>query len=208
MDNEKNSFGKLLVYLRQQRQLSQKELAEELHVSSSCVCKWEKGNNLPDLAIYKSISDLFQVSCDELFHPEETLKKLGQSKDESTQKSLSASPISKKHVPLGLLISFVAFIMLMLLICFFLSRTRILEQGYRTDEVWEQVYEIDYISCFEKDSETTDRYADELRAKWATGDLTPTRTDIIKLSFYKGIRKPSAETEPYCTMYLFYYEAK
>ncbi|MGN0401487.1 MAG: helix-turn-helix domain-containing protein [Acetatifactor sp.] len=208
MDNEKEAFGKLLVYLRQQRQMSQKELATELHVSSSCVCKWEKGNNLPDVTIYKSISDLFQLSCDELFHPEETLEKMSLGNDDSFQESVVDSPTIKKHVSISLLVGLTAFITLVLLLFFVFFRTRIFRQGYATDETWGQVYEIDYISFIEKDFESVDQHAENLRTKWVAGTLKPTQTDIIKISFYKGILNPSIDVEPYCTIYLFYYEAE
>ncbi len=73
---QKEAFGKLLIILRKEKGLSQKEMAERLSVSTSAVSKWENGKNLPDMIMISSIADILQVSCDELHNPEKTLEKL------------------------------------------------------------------------------------------------------------------------------------
>ena len=49
IDNGK--FGAFLVQLRQEKGLTQKELAEKLYVSDKAVSKWERGLSLPDIAL-------------------------------------------------------------------------------------------------------------------------------------------------------------
>lgn len=55
---------------RKMKQLSQKQLAEYLHVSPTTVCKWEKGVHIPDIANLELLADLFQVSVQELIEGE------------------------------------------------------------------------------------------------------------------------------------------
>ena len=50
------SIGKKLLYLRQQRGLSQEELASALHVSRQTISKWESDLSLPDMKMMLSIS--------------------------------------------------------------------------------------------------------------------------------------------------------
>ncbi|WP_326717217.1 helix-turn-helix domain-containing protein [Vagococcus jeotgali] len=51
---------------RNEKKLTQEQLAKELNVSRSAVSSWEVGRNYPDLEMLVSISDLFGISLDEL----------------------------------------------------------------------------------------------------------------------------------------------
>ena len=73
---QKEQFGILLTTLRKKNRISQKEMAEQLSVSTSAVSKWEHGKNLPDMTMLGSIAETLQVSCDELLNPEKTLERL------------------------------------------------------------------------------------------------------------------------------------
>lgn len=53
-------------FFREQKNLTQKELANILGVSRSVVAKWENETVLPDLEALISLSQLFQVSLDHL----------------------------------------------------------------------------------------------------------------------------------------------
>ncbi len=72
MEN-KEQFGKLIIWLRERDGLSQKELAERLYVVPSAVCKWEKGRSVPDREKLRLISELFQIPYEDLLDPEKTL---------------------------------------------------------------------------------------------------------------------------------------
>ena len=65
---QKEQFGILLTTLRKKNRISQKEMAEQLSVSTSAVSKWEHGKNLPDMTMLGSIAETLQVSCDELLN--------------------------------------------------------------------------------------------------------------------------------------------
>ncbi|WP_298020136.1 helix-turn-helix domain-containing protein [uncultured Dysosmobacter sp.] len=60
------TFGERLVRLRNQKGLSQDALAESLGVSRQSVSKWETDASVPELDKLVKLSDLFEVSLDEL----------------------------------------------------------------------------------------------------------------------------------------------
>ena len=51
--------GALIRQLRTARGLTQRQLAELLHVSDKAVSKWECGNGCPDISLLKALADLF-----------------------------------------------------------------------------------------------------------------------------------------------------
>ena len=59
-------FNEKLQQLRKQKGLSQEELANRLNVSRQTISKWEIGDSTPDMEKLIAISDLFEISLDEL----------------------------------------------------------------------------------------------------------------------------------------------
>ena len=58
------SFGNKIKDLRTKVGMTQKELAEKLHVSFQTVSRWEKDENEPDISTLKSISKwLYNFLC-------------------------------------------------------------------------------------------------------------------------------------------------
>ena len=68
MDQKKS--GLFIRDLRKEKGMSQKQFAAVLNVSESAVCKWEKGVNLPDTLNLQALSDIFQVTVNELLDGE------------------------------------------------------------------------------------------------------------------------------------------
>ena len=58
--------------LREEKGLTQSELAEELSVTPQSVSRWEKGLAYPDIEKLPQLSKLFEVSIDELLGNEKT----------------------------------------------------------------------------------------------------------------------------------------
>lgn len=54
-------------FLRQERHMTQVQLAKELGVQFQTVSKWETGTTVPDTAMLPRIADYFGISMDELF---------------------------------------------------------------------------------------------------------------------------------------------
>ncbi len=59
-------FSEQLKKLRQEKKLSQDALAEQLFISRQAISKWENGDASPDLDNLIKISEIFEVSLDEL----------------------------------------------------------------------------------------------------------------------------------------------
>lgn len=49
--------GKKIAELRKEKEFTQKELAEKLHVTDKAVSKWERGVNFPDLGLMEALAD-------------------------------------------------------------------------------------------------------------------------------------------------------
>lgn len=60
------NFNNRLYQLRKQKGFSQEELANRLNVSRQTISKWEVGDSTPDMEKLIAISDLFNVSLDNL----------------------------------------------------------------------------------------------------------------------------------------------
>lgn len=115
LDNER--IGSFIRELRKERDLTQRDLAEALHITDRAVSKWERGLNAPDIALLEPLSELLGVSVGELIRGErdreeetpmdETKSLLNYSKEEIARK---VGGTRKKY--LGLLVGCLAFILL------------------------------------------------------------------------------------------------
>ena len=54
-------------YYRESKGMEQKELAAELGIKGNSICNWESGRTRPDIALLPKLSEIFNVSVDELF---------------------------------------------------------------------------------------------------------------------------------------------
>ncbi len=64
MDNLK--FGSFIAELRKEKNMTQKELADRLHVTDKAVSKWETGKGFPDLKLMEPLAEELGVSLVEL----------------------------------------------------------------------------------------------------------------------------------------------
>ena len=87
------TLGQKLKELRTLKGLTQKELADQLHVSFQTVSKWENGENEPDIATLKELSSMFNCSVDYLIGQDEV------DKSESTSKEANKTIIIYKDEP-------------------------------------------------------------------------------------------------------------
>ena len=58
--------GKIIMQLRKEKEMTQKEIAEALHVSISAVSKWERGLNFPDLSLMEPLAQLLDSNVSHL----------------------------------------------------------------------------------------------------------------------------------------------
>lgn len=59
-------IGNNILELRKKSSLTQEELAEKMDVARQTISKWELGETSPDLSEAKKLSEIFNVSLDEL----------------------------------------------------------------------------------------------------------------------------------------------
>ena len=78
---DKRTMGSFIAALRRSKGMTQRELAQLLHVSDKTVSRWETGESAPDLALIPAIAEIFGVTCDELLRGE---RKSGADAAEST----------------------------------------------------------------------------------------------------------------------------
>lgn len=64
MDQEK--IGKFIATLRNEKHLTQSQLGDMLGISDKSVSKWERGIQMPDLSNLSLLSEIFEISIDEI----------------------------------------------------------------------------------------------------------------------------------------------
>lgn len=76
------SFSTILTKKRQEKNMSQEELAKNLYVSRQTISKWEKGESLPDIEKAQKMTEIFDVDLNYLISGQEEIVK----EDESFKK--------------------------------------------------------------------------------------------------------------------------
>lgn len=116
MDNQR--IGTFIRELRKEKGMTQKDLAEHLHITDRAVSKWERGICAPDIALLEPLAELLGVTVGELLlgertarpefrEPEEIKTVLDYSKGEVARK---VGAVQKKY--LGLLAGVLALVLL------------------------------------------------------------------------------------------------
>lgn len=68
MNQEK--IGKFIAYCRKEKNMTQEELAQKLHLTDKAISKWENGRCLPDLSILEPLSKTLDFSINEILSGE------------------------------------------------------------------------------------------------------------------------------------------
>lgn len=69
MDDLKETIAKNLVALRSKSKLTQLQLAEMLNYSDKAVSKWERGEAIPDLRVLIRLSEIYNITVDDIVRP-------------------------------------------------------------------------------------------------------------------------------------------
>lgn len=72
---EQGKIGKLIGEIRKEKNMKQKDLADLLGVTSKTVSRWETGKYMPDLSLFPVISEILDVSLNELIQGERIIGK-------------------------------------------------------------------------------------------------------------------------------------
>ena len=59
-------LGKNLIYQREQRNLSQEQLARATEMSQAAISYWESGKRIPNVQACVKLADFYGISVDEL----------------------------------------------------------------------------------------------------------------------------------------------
>ena len=58
--------GTLILQLRKEKHLTQKELADGMHISDKTISKWERGFGCPDVSLLHELSELLHVDIEKI----------------------------------------------------------------------------------------------------------------------------------------------
>lgn len=78
-------FGNKIKSVRQDKGLTQKDIAEKLHVSRKTISSWETGRSYPDIGTLVELSDIYQISLDKLLREDTTMIKHYDKQDAATR---------------------------------------------------------------------------------------------------------------------------
>lgn len=116
MDQKK--IGLFLKMLRNEKGLTQEQLAEKLNVSNRSVSRWETGSTLPDISLIIELADYYEVDIKELVEGErkseimnkeltETFDKIAEYSIERKKSQLQKDGIfTEMLIVIGIIISF------------------------------------------------------------------------------------------------------
>lgn len=194
-------LGKLLKLARQQKELTQEQLAETLSVTTSAISKWENGKNLPDSDMLLKLALALELTIEDLFYPEQTTARITNKSSLSpntvptnTYKKFSKQTINNRyfrHIALLLFIC-LTFISVLggILLHSYLEKKQelnITQIAYRIteDEVVGTVREVAclYSGDLENNNAFTSFFS-LVRESWIYDTSVPQDIHYLKLSFY------------------------
>ena len=94
MDQKK--IGLFLKMLRNEKGLTQEQLAEKLNVSNRSVSRWETGSTLPDISLIIELADYYKVDIKELVEGERKSEIMNKESTETFDKIAEYSVERKK----------------------------------------------------------------------------------------------------------------
>lgn len=111
MDAKKT--GEFIRTLRMEKNLTQKELAEGLHVSTQAVSKWERGLGMPDISLLEPLAEALGVSVAELLAGEWSEAAAQAEEPVRTVLQMVREKLRRKNVQMGLLVGLLAAVFLL-----------------------------------------------------------------------------------------------
>lgn len=111
-------IGKFIATCRKEKHLTQEQLAEKLNISTNAVSKWERGICLMDIRLLKPLSEILEVSANEILSGERISEEQYKQKAEDNFMLLSQlnlyKHLFKGTIVLLLTIAFLMFYSLMI----------------------------------------------------------------------------------------------
>ena len=66
-------IGKFIARMRKEKNMTQEDLARILGVTNKTISRWENGNYMPDLSLLKPLSEVLDISLNELLSGEKDI---------------------------------------------------------------------------------------------------------------------------------------
>ena len=108
-------FNEKLIMLRKQHNLSQEQVAEKLGVARQTISKWELGETTPEMDKLIMISELYNITLDELMKEENEGKVINDPNNTNSQKLAGMTIKILKGIGIFFLIVSILYVMLMII---------------------------------------------------------------------------------------------
>ena len=108
-------FNEKLVNLRKKHNLSQEQVAEKLKVARQTISKWELGETTPEMDKLIMISELYNITLDELMKEENEGKVINDPNNTNSQKLAGMTIKILKGIGILFLIVSILYVMLMII---------------------------------------------------------------------------------------------
>lgn len=108
-------FNEKLVILRKQHNLSQEQVAEKLGVARQTISKWELGETTPEMDKLIIMSELYNITLDELMKEENEGKVVNDPNNTNSQKLAGMTIKILKGIGIFILIVAILYVFLMII---------------------------------------------------------------------------------------------
>lgn len=108
-------FNEKLIMLRKQHNLSQEQVAEKLGVARQTISKWELGETTPEMYKLIIMSELYNITLDELMKEENEGKVVNDPNNTNSQKLAGMTIKILKGIGIFILIVAILYVFLMII---------------------------------------------------------------------------------------------
>ncbi len=130
-----DKIGQFILKLRNEKGLTQKELADSIPIGREAVSKWERGITIPDSSTLIRLSEIFDVSINEILYGERINKKNNSQINNITLSLYESNNKNKQKVRILLII--IVIVLFSFLIYYFISSYKAIKvytiTGYNND---------------------------------------------------------------------------
>ncbi len=124
MDQEK--IGKFIAKLRNEKQMTQQELADKIGVTDRAISKWENGRGMPDLSLIRFLCDELGITINELLSGERINAKDYQIKfEENVLKTIDYSNKKNKKKQIKIILTTIISFIVLCCVMFLTDMSRV-----------------------------------------------------------------------------------
>ena len=213
-------IGSFIAKARKEKKLTQKELADILHITDRAVSKWERGKGCPDISLLEDLSKILDVSIIEILKGEQTNKKTKINNEELIYSmNYVEMNVKEKVSSIFNIASIIIIILISLVILFYNIKINFyLNQNYYTNMAYSDEDSIDKFSNVENElniiSNDSGNYStDEYKAIMSYVNDIKNNNDIdsdyklfIKKNYtYQDMRDFIVKTDTNTNIYILYF---